>query len=297
MTIDVKPMDAVGVEVVGLDLEKPICDATAQQLVDIWQDAGIVLFRGIGHSPEAQLALSRCFGELEVHPIENIRVEGYPELIWLANKDRATTPVYLYDGIPTVSRIPWHTDLVYTTTPNRGALLRMITMPEQGGQTGWIDTAAAYDALPGAIKDQIDGLEALFQFILDPCEMRFGRLNVKRDLTDKVTETNFYPDFPDIVHPLVWTNPVNGRKSLNLSTLHLREIIGMDRTEGDAILEQLVAHATQSRFCYMHQWQPNDMMLWDNWRTMHCAMGHAPDMSRLVHRTTIKGEHAFGRLL
>jgi taurine dioxygenase len=287
----------VGAEIIGLDIDGPISLATEQALQQAWLDYGILLFRGIGTSPEAQLNLSRCFGKQEVHPIENIRVEGYPELIWLANKDKATTPVYNYDGVATVSKIPWHSDLVYTTTPSRGALFRMVTMPEQGGDTGWIDTAKAYVALPEQTKKKIDSLEALFQFIIDPSEMRFGKHNVKRDDTDKTTEGNFYPDFPDIAHPIVWTHPISARKSLNLSTLHLREIIDMDKAEGDALLDELVAHVTRPEFSYVHHWQENDMILWDNWRTMHAAIGHPPQFKRLAHRTTIKGEHVFGRVL
>jgi len=289
--------NGIGAEVSGLDLNHPISSADHQALNDAWLDKGILLFRAIGDTPEKQLALSRVFGQLEVHPIENIRVEGYPELIWLANKDRSTSPVYRYDGVPTVSRIPWHSDLVYTTTPNRGALLRMITMPERGGETGWIDTAAAYEALAPDVKQRIDGLEARFEFILDPQEIRFGRPNVERDDTDKQIEAAFYPNFPPIAHPLVWVHPVSGKKALNVSTLHLREVIGLPAAEGDALLAELVAHTLQPRFSYVHRWAPNDMVLWDNWRTMHSATGHPPELKRLVHRTTIKGEHVFGRVL
>ncbi len=299
MTIEIKPLpNTIGVEVLGLDLSKDIDSDTADRLYTAWQSAGIMLFRSIGTTPERQLNLSRVFGELEVHPIENIRLEDYPELIWLANKDATSAPLYYYDDVPTVSRIPWHSDLVYTTTPNRGALLRMVDMPAQGGQTGWIDTAAAYEALDNETKKLIEDKEGLFQFILNPCDMRFGRMNVKRDdNSNKTNEANFYPDFPDIAHPLVWTHPETGKKSLAVSPLHLRSMVGNENAEADALLNKLVDHATSGEFTYIHQWQPNDMVLWDNWRTMHCALGHPPELKRMVHRTTIKGSHAFGRVL
>ena len=299
MTIEIKPLpNTIGVEVLGLDLSKEIDSDTADRLYTAWQSAGIMLFRSIGTTPERQLNLSRVFGELEVHPIENIRLEDYPELIWLANKDATSAPLYYYDDVPTVSRIPWHSDLVYTTTPNRGALLRMVDMPAQGGQTGWIDTAAAYEALDNETKKLIEDKEGLFQFILNPCDMRFGRMNVKRDdNSNKTNEANFYPDFPDIAHPLVWTHPETGKKSLAVSPLHLRSMVGNENAEADALLNKLVDHATSGEFTYIHQWQPNDMVLWDNWRTMHCALGHPPELKRMVHRTTIKGSHAFGRVL
>ncbi len=289
----------IGAEVKGLDLTRDISTADREAMTAAWLEAGILLFRGIGDSPEKQLALSRAFGELEVHPIENIRVEGYPELIWLSNrKSDETAPIYHYDGVATVGRIPWHTDLVYTTTPNRGALLRMLEMPYAGGETGWIDTAAAYDALPGATQEHIEHLEARFSFIADPREMRFGRPDVERhDETNLAKEKAFYPDFPDTVHPLVWRHPVSGRKALCVSPLHLRELLGVPAAEGDALLENLVAHTTDPRFSYVHKWQPNDMVLWDNLRSMHRAFGNPPDASRLVHRTTLKSDVAMGRLM
>lgn len=289
----------IGAEVSGLDLDTSIPRSQQDAMNEAWLDAGILLFRGVGDSPEKQLALSRVFGELEVHPIENIRVEGYPELIWLSNrKSNQAAPVYYYDGVATVGRIPWHTDLVYTTTPNRGALLRMLEMPASGGETGWIDTAAAYDALPRDTRQRIEHLEAQFRFCADPREMRFGRPEVTRpDESNLANEKAFYPDFPDTVHPLVWRHPVSGRKALCVSPLHLCAVVDMDAAEGDALLSELVAHATSDRFSVVHRWQPNDMVLWDNLRSMHRAFGNPPDAARLVHRTTLKSDVTMGRLL
>lgn len=294
MNFEVKPLTGtVGKEVIGLDLDQDLSDSVKQDLYDLWLDAGILLFRGMGSSSERQLKLSHCFGEHEVHPIEDIRVEGYPELIWLTNKGKRTAPIYYYDEVPTVGRIPWHTDMVYTTKPGRGALLRMLVKPAQAGETGWIDTAAAYDALPQATKEKIENLKALFQFITEPADMRFGRpANVRCASKGDMV----FPEFADVAHPLVWTHPESGRKALNVSPLHLRNIIDMDEVEGDALLTQLVAHTQEPRFRYVHDWQVNDMVLWDNWRTQHSAFGHPPEMDRLVHRTTLIGHHEFGEL-
>ena len=125
MRFEAKRLEAgIGAEVVGLDLDEPIDAATAKALNDVWLEAAIVLFRGIGRSSERQLRLSRCFGELEIHPVESIRLEGNEEIIVLAQKGDRQQMTYYFDGEPVVGRIPFHTDLIYTTTPNRGALLR-----------------------------------------------------------------------------------------------------------------------------------------------------------------------------
>ncbi len=295
MEFETRPLPGgIGAEVIGLDLDREIDDETARALDEVWLDAAIVLFRGIGTSNERHLRLSRCFGDLEVHPIESIRLEGTPEIIRLAEKGDTKQMTFYFDGEPVVGRIPFHTDLIYTTTPNRGAILRMVERPALGGETGWIDTAAAYDALSQTMKDRIEDLEARFNFIIDLREMRFGK-------PDKIEVGDFgnvdYPEFPDVAHPLVWTHPISGRKSLSLSTVHLIDVVGMDRVEGDPILEELVNHTIDGRFTYVHDWTEGDMVLWDNWRTMHTARGAPPGYDRVVHRTTMKGEHQTGRLL
>jgi taurine dioxygenase len=202
--------------------------------------------------------------------------------------------LHYFDGEALEGRIPWHTDMIYTTTPNRGALLRMVEKPAVGGQTGWIDLAAAYDALSEEWKQRIAGCEARFDFVADICDMRFGKPhNLEHGDMGNVE----YPEFPEVAHPLVWEHPDNGRRSLCLSPVQLIDMVGMERAEGDPILEALVEHALTGPFRYVHDWEVGDMVLWDNWRTMHTALGTPPGHERVVHRTTIKGTHRTGRLL
>ena len=294
MSFDVKPLaGGFGREICGLDMAHGIDPATAAALKATWLEHGVLLFRGIGTSPEVQLELSRCFGELEPHPIEKFRLAGYPELILLSNEDGPTGPVYDFDGVEITQRIPWHTDLAFTTTPNAGALLRMVRRVETGGQTGWLDTAAAYDELDEATKAEIADLEAVYLFRTGIEEMRFNQQGGRRITPRKET----YPYFPPVANPLVWTHPETGRKVLNVSTLNIESIIGQQNEYSDKLIERLIEHALQPRFQYVHEWENNDMVLWDNRRTMHAAFGHPVDQIRIVHRTTIKGDVAMGRIL
>jgi taurine dioxygenase len=295
LKFETRPLEGgIGAEVIGLDLDQPLEESTVQALNDVWLEAAIVLFRGIGTSNDRHLRLSRAFGELEVHPVESIRLPENDEIIQLAQKGESRQMTYYFDGQPVVGRIPFHTDLIYTTTPNRGAILRMVEKPAIGGQTGWIDTAAAYDALPASTQSRIDGLEARFDFVSDLEKMRFGR-ETKIEIGDFGNVE--YPKFPDVAHPLVWTHPISGRKSLSLSTVHLIDMVSLGSEEGDSILHELVNHTLDGRFTYVHEWEVGDMVLWDNWRTMHKAFGSPPGYDRVVHRTTMKGEHQTGRLL
>ena len=281
------------VTITGLDLGQPIPAATAQALRQAWLEHGVLVCPGLGTGPEEQLALSRCFGALEPHPIERFRMPGWPELILLGNENGPSGPIYDFGAGPVTQRIPWHTDLAFTTTPNAGALLRMVRRPASGGETGWIDTAAAYDALDAATRAEIDGLEAVYHFRAGLEEMRFHR----PDCTRLSPRAESYPDFPPVANPLVWVHPETGRKMLNLSLLNIERVLGLPEAESAALIERLLAHVLQPRFQYIHHWRENDMVLWDNRRTLHSALGHPADQIRVVHRTTIKGTVAMGRML
>lgn len=294
MTITVSPLpNGVGVEVCGLDLSHAISQSIATTLRDLWLEAGVVLFRGIGSSPEALLKLSHCFGELEPHPIEHFRLPDYPELILLSNQDNLTGPVYEFDGVATYGRIPWHTDLAFTTTPNAGAVLRMVRNSEHNGQTGWIDTALAWQSLDADTKQRIEGLEARYHFSPNLEGMRFNKPKGKL-IKDS---GKAMPSFPPVAHPLVWVHPETGKKILNISTLNIQCVLGMPKADSDALIQSLIDHTLQPRFQYIHEWQNNDMIVWDNRRTMHKAFGHPVDEIRVVQRSTIRGTIKMGRLI
>jgi len=283
----------VGVEVQGLELESAVPADIAQQLRALWLDRGVLVFREIGTSPEALLRLSHCFGELEPHPIEAFRLPGYDELIQLGNENGMIGPVYEFDGQATYGRIPWHTDLAFSTTPNAGAVLRMVKCSQHGGQTGWTDTAMAWDALDDRVKARIDGLEARYIFSPDLSGMRFNKPDGK---LVSATQKKL-PSYPPVAHPLVWIHPETGRNILNISTLNIQSVMGMSEEESDALIQLLIDHTLQEQFQYIHEWQNNDIVVWDNRRTMHKAFGHPVDDIRVVQRSTIRGGAKMGREL
>ncbi|WP_176594051.1 TauD/TfdA family dioxygenase [Sphingobium sp. EM0848] len=293
MTIRTKPLPTIGQEVLDLDPGAGIDDVTARDLVDLWRDAGVVLFRGVGTSPETLLKLSRCFGELDPHPIESFRMPDYPELILLTNKGGLRGPVYAFDGVPTYGRIPWHTDLAFSETPNAGALLNMVEKASIGGQTAWLDTEKAYEALDSDLKQRIEGLEARFEFCADLAKMKYCNPNGVR-----VGESSAkFPDYQPLARPLVWKHPDTGRTIMNFCPLNLQGIVGLDDAENDALIQRLIDAVIQPQFIYEHAWEEGDIILWDNYRMMHSAMGHPVDVVRVVHRTTLRGTAKAGRVL
>lgn len=104
-------------------------------------------------------------------------------------------------------------------------------------------------------------------------------------------------DFPPVVHPMVYVQPETGRKVLNVSPTSAIGIYEMQNSAGDALLEEVLSYAINPALAYWHDWTENDLVLWDNWRTLHCTEGVPEDCVREMQRTTIAGDYALGRRL
>jgi taurine dioxygenase len=277
----------IGAEVRDLDLRGPLSDDLARDLYSAWLDHGVLLFREAGTSKDIHLRLSRVFGELEEHPIKSLLVEDEKELIALGEKKGA--PV-LFDDQLWGGFIFFHQDTSYTPNICKGSMLRMLRKPERGGDTIWTDTAKAYAALPPSLKERIADLSAIYCFRSGAVERRYGWSEhaVREAPAGHVSEVQI-PDFPLVSHPMVARHPESGIGSLLISPLNFVHVEGMEKSRGDALYEEIVRHALRPEFAYHHKWSVNDLVLWDNRRTMHCALGYPYEQTRIVHRTTLHG--------
>jgi alpha-ketoglutarate-dependent taurine dioxygenase len=173
----------------------------------------------------------------------------------------------------------WHFDGSLQPYPNLATLLRAIKLSDTGGETEFCNTYAAYDDLPQADKDEIAELRVVHsaersQYYVRP-EMRY----------DEVT---FWQKSPTKACPMVWTHQ-SGRKSLLLGAT-ADYVIGLPVEESRALLARLRDWATQSQYVYRHEWQPGDLLMWDNTGTMHRVLPYSVDSGRLMHRTILAGE-------
>jgi taurine dioxygenase len=281
MALRIEPTGApLGVFVYGLEVDK-LTEAEIDRLRQAYLDHAVLVFRGQTMDEQQMLTLSELFGECGLHPIPALRHPEVEKLIILAgNKGEAVA-----DDDPTaddrIGAIPWHTDLIYTEALNRGALLRAVKIPQEEGQTGWIDTARLYDQLSDEVKAKIADLRIIHSYAKTHSQQTMvgGPSNL----------------FPDVIHPLVSTHPYSGRKILNISPSSAKEILGLPKEDARALLDDLVAHACREEEAYKHEWKADDVVLWDNWRTMHRAYGHLKRYPRLMHRTTLSEELRTGR--
>ena len=305
MALKVNPLENVGVEVSGFDITRPIDAGLAAELVALWNEHAILLFRGQDVNPENQIAFSRTFGELEMHPLAATTSHEYPELFTLVNEpEKEKFMTARYKGRDIVSKLDWHIDLHYTGKPNRGALLRAVVCAEEDGMTGFGDLAKAYDALDEETQRLLEKIEVAYAFSMQRRHMRYVDLDGYEPgaFSPRTPADMNFPNFPEVAYPAVVTHPVTGRKVLEICEQFLERIVtpheaGLCNDEAVDLLQRLVEHTRKPAFHYFHRWQPGDMVLWDNWRAMHCATGTKPGVERVIHRTTIMGDATLGRVV
>jgi len=141
-----------------------------------------------------------------------------------------------------------------------------------------VDLSAAYAGLPDRLKRAVEGRCAVFSYV----KRLAGYQSVDRVISEEAKRKT-----PPILHPLVHTHPVTGRRALYLDSTTTVGIDGMDEASGAALLEEIYDFATRPEFTYSHHWQVGDALLWDNGFTMHRREPFDPLARRLMKRTTI----------
>jgi alpha-ketoglutarate-dependent 2,4-dichlorophenoxyacetate dioxygenase len=151
----------------------------------------------------------------------------------------------------------WHTDSSFKRLPALASLLYARSIPSVGGHTEFADERAAYEALPEDLKRRLVSLVAEHSIFNSRARLGFGNFSEEERR-----------EMPPVPQAIVRTIPESGRKSLYLAS-HAGRILGMPEQEGRALIDQLVAHATQRQFVYTHRWRLHDLVMWDNRCTMH----------------------------
>ncbi len=269
----------LGVEVVGLDLSRPLGPDDFARLQQAHQDHSVVVYRNQRISPAEQIAFSRRFGPLQRHVLRNYQLQGHDEILIVSNIIENGQPVGLGDA-----GAYWHSDLSYKPQPAMGSLLHAQELPEVGGDTLFADQVAAYEALPYTLKQQLVGLLAEHSYLL-----KYEALRERNAFRPALTAAQVAEVKP-AVHPVVRTDPQTGRKSLFVSEHFTTRILGLPEGRSAALLAELFAHSTQPQFVYRHHWRDRDLVFWDNRAVLHLATGVPAGQRRKLYRTTIEGD-------
>ena len=280
--LDIQPKTgALGAVVRGLDMRKPLDDATKAELLDAWMEHLVLIFPEQRITDADHVAFTRFLGEPEIFHQKIIKSKAIPEIFRVSNVDDEGN--LMPADNPTVKQLSlaqsWHTDSSYKSVPCIGALLHGVEVSRSGGETQFTNLYKVYADLPERLKQKIAGRKMRHDFghmhVIEP------RL---RPLTDAERAA-----MPPVWHPLVRVHPITGRKSLYISPIYNDAIEGLSPEESRELIAELTEFAGRPEYVYSHRWETDDVVMWDNRCTLHQVTAFDPTERRVMHRTTIVG--------
>jgi taurine dioxygenase len=263
-----------GAEVTGLDFTGPVDADTRTVLNKAFSEHHVLVMRDQHFEPDQFKEAVQLFGELHGHDKKERHVPGHPDIECISNEE-------IVNGRRIIPGETFHTDHSNHPRPPKATTLFAVALPSSGGDTQYVNMHDAYDDLPEATKQKVDGLKAVHVYQSKYSPRALSGLN-----DDSRSQLP-----PPGVHPLVRTHPENGRKGLFLNPVRIESIIGMDDQDALKLIDDLMQHATQKKYEYRHKWHYGDWVMWDNRSVMHQANPDY-DMSerRYLYRLMLKGE-------
>ena len=276
MALQVRPLTPIiGAVIEGIDLGAPPDDEQIREVHAALMAHRVVFFRDQRLTPAQQSRLASRFGRLRVAQKAAFDVsEEAPEVAVLLNdRERA----------PNVNH--YHADGIFRRIPEFGAMLYAVETPAAGGDTIFVNTQAAYEALSPGMRAYLDGKTACNDFMKlhgSPAKARSWQGDNAARMA-RMREQN-----PPVVHPMVRTHPVTGGKSLWISESFTTHVLDVPAAESLGLLEMLFRHCSLPEFQCRFRWQPGSLAFWDNRATLHYAVADYWPQRRLMHRVTIE---------
>ena len=274
MSIIIIPAVDAGAYITGIDLN----DASAsdvERIKTVLGNYGVAFFRDQLISSENHIALATRFGAININ--------------------RFFTPLVDYPQIAQVLKEPehdrnigenWHTDHSYDQIPALGSILVARELPASGGDTLFVNMFAAFDALSDDMKNTLEGLTATHSsrhvFGAKAWEDEGGT-----DKTGRMQNSDAATQ--DAIHPIVIKHPFSGKPALYVNPEFTVKVNELEKTESDALLNEIYTHAQQPQFMHRFKWQPGSVAFWDNRATWHKALNDYAGQRRLMHRITVQG--------
>ena len=277
MPLTVKRLgNVIGAELLGLDLSRPLSDATVAEVRRAWLDNLVLVIRGQDITPAQHVAFSERLGEPERgNALSHYNHPEHPEILMITN--------HTINGKPSETRNTgrqWHSDLSYTLRPPMGSILHAREIPEAGGDTMFSNMYAAYETLSPAMQAFLEPLQAVHDFMNSKDMAR----------RDPATVEAMKQRTPPVAQPVVRVHPETGRKALYVHEAATMSIEGLAPEESRAILDFLFRHCETHEHIYRHRWQLHDIVMWDNRCVSHIALfDYSHSSPRHMLRTTLIG--------
>ncbi|WP_422936295.1 TauD/TfdA dioxygenase family protein [Sinomonas sp. P47F7] len=267
----------IGAEIRGLDLSQDLSDDVIAQIREALNRHKALVFREANiRTDEDQVRFASRFGPLtKAHPTV-ASVDGAENVL----------PVDSEDG----SANTWHTDVTFVLNPPQASTLRSVTVPAYGGETLIASSAGAYQDLPAELRNFADTLWAIHTNDYDysvPKNLEHENAEERRKVFTRIKYQT--------AHPVVRVHPLTGERGLFIGGFAQRlRIVGLSNTESKDILRLLQAYVTRPENVVRVNWEPNQLVLFDNRITQHYAPSNYDDQPRKLNRVTVAGDIPVG---
>ena len=262
---------ALGVEVLDVDLARPLAADAFERIRAAWYEGLILLFRGQALDEAQQAAFAARFGPLAGVLNKHDGTGTHPGVMYISNVvENGKLIGALPDG-----EMYFHSDQCYVEKPAMATMLYAMEIPSRGGNTLFANMYRACETLPDDLKARLEGRRAVNVYDYANSATRRGAASAEA---------------PRYAHPVFRTHPETGRKALYVNRLMTQSIEGLPPEESDALLAQLFDHSERAEFVYEHVWRPGDLILWDNRCTLHARTDFDASERRKLRRVVVLGE-------
>jgi taurine dioxygenase len=268
---------ALGAELRGLDLSRPLDASTRRALDEALHRHGVLCIRDQKLDLESLLAFAKGFGTPDVHPIAK-GMPGHPEII------KVLKPA----GENAFFGTSWHTDNSFFECPSAYTILYGDQVPPVGGDTVFASMERALESLSEPVRRFLEPLRAIHSASSAYDPKTTGDAKYRGETAIQYTYSERIYD--EVVHPVVRTHPVTGRKSLYVNPMFTQQIVGLSKPESAALLAMLHDLSTRPELTCRIHWENGTVAIWDNRWLQHYAIDDYADYERVMYRVTIRGE-------
>jgi taurine dioxygenase len=256
----------IGAEIGGVDLTQPITEELAEELRRVLLEWKVIFFRDQrGFESSHHVDLAAVWGHPEANPF-------FPKA------ETAGVSRLAKDAMAIGTENIWHSDHSFMAAPALGSVLRSVEVPPAGGDTMWADMAVAYDNLSDEVKERIEGLTAVHDWVPS-----WGAMMTEEQVAQ------MRPRLPQVEHPVVVRHPRTGRRTLYVNEPFTTRIVGVSEKESRELVDHLTLQARIPEYQVRFRWQPDSIAIWDNIATQHYAISDYFPQRRVMERIAIAG--------
>lgn len=268
----------IGATIHEINLTKIESELVRDELRKALAQFQVLFFRNQTITPDQQVELAKVFGDPDKAKAFFPRLDNHKLIEVIETKPAGHR--YGTDQ--------WHADITFSSNPPTGTILYSHTIPASGGDTLWASATAVYDSLPPHLQAYLETLEATHSFEHSGWPNYFSKLENGQEIYRQARMDNL-----PVVHPVIRTHPITGKKIVYVNPNFTDRIKGLSRQQSDALLAFIFAQFQRPEFQARLRWEKNTVAIWDNRATVHYATNDYENQHRLLHRITFGEDKAF----